>query len=106
MFVEDREIKDYNWLELAKSSEHDLISSSKSVHDVAESWWKIGSFYNMASRQSYSLEEFKRIRGLAVGAYEKAGNFFDQDTSSFSQGKSSECFALAEYMRSWIASNS
>ena len=106
MFVEGRESKDYNWLELAKSFEHDLISSSKSICDVAESWSKIGSFYNMASRQSISLEEFKKIRSLAVGAYERASSFFGQDTSLLNQGKSSACLGLAEYMRSWIAANS
>ncbi len=107
MFIENKEYsEENNWLDKAKNFEHTLISSSKSVFDVAESWKKIGSYYDLASRQSYSLEEFKKIRVLAVEAYEKAGNFFNQDSSLISQGKSSECFALAEYMRSWIASNS
>jgi KaiC/GvpD/RAD55 family RecA-like ATPase len=107
MFIENSgKQADVNWLETAKSCEHALISSSKSVCEVAESWKKIGFYYNMASRQSYSLEDFKKIRALAAEAYEKAGNFFKQENSLDSQGKSSECFALAEYMRSWFASNS
>jgi KaiC/GvpD/RAD55 family RecA-like ATPase len=107
MFAETREKeKEFNWLEAAKSYEHALISNSKSVCDVAESWKKIGFCYSMASRQSYSLEDFKKIRVLAAGAYEKAGNFFNQEEGLIVQGMSIECFALAEYVRSWGASNS
>ena len=106
MFTEHNgEEKDNNWFEAAKDFEQILISSSKSVCEVAESWKKIGFYYSRASRQSFSLEDFKKIRFLAVESYEKAGVFFNEEGSLASQGKSKECFALAEYMRSWVSSN-
>jgi len=107
MFTErNGEEKDYNWFEAAKSYEQALISSSKSVCEVAESWKKIGFCYSRASRQSFSLDDFKKIRFLAIASYEKAGSFFKEEGSLTSLGKSSECFALAEYMRSWVADTS
>ena len=51
MFIERiGEEKDYNWFEAAKGYEQALISSSKSVCEVAESWKKIGFCYSRASR--------------------------------------------------------
>ncbi len=107
MFTErNGEAKDYNWFEAAKGYEQALISISKSVCEVAESWKKIGFYYSRASRQSFSLDDFKKTRFLAITSYEKAGAFFKEEGSLASLGKSSECFALAEYMRSWVAATS
>ena len=107
MFIEGhKEEKEYNWFEAAKSYEQALNSKSITRCDVAESWERIGFCYDMASRQSLSLEDFKKLRQSGVDAYEKAAIFFKEEENLESQGKSKKCSSHAEYMRSWYATNS
>ena len=101
-----REEKSYNWLEAAKSYEHDLQSSSFSPSSAGDYWQRIGYCYELASRQTNDLEGFKNLRGLAVEAYEKANRLFFEGSVSEKQGKGSQCLAFAEYARSWLASSS
>src|SRR4030067_1185708 len=97
--------KEYKWLEAAKSYEKTLQSESLPAPVVAESWQRIGFCYNLASRQVTHVEEFKKLEQLAIEAYEKAADFFCRQKSLDNQGKSRECFAEAEYIRSWKVSN-
>ena len=96
---------EYKWFEAAKFYEQALHSRSGDVIFAAESWQKIGSCYDLASRQASNIEEFRTLRQLAIKAYEKAASFFDGKSGLENQGKSTECLAIAEYLRSWIASD-
>ncbi|MGD0405585.1 MAG: ATPase domain-containing protein [Candidatus Bathyarchaeia archaeon] len=93
------------WLEAAKSHEQEL-NSQTSKASAAKSWEKIGFCYNLASRQADSAEEFKKLRQLAVEAYETAARLFSKELTPETEGKSEMCLALSEYARSWLASNS
>ena len=98
--------KEYKWLEAAKSYEKTLQSESLPAAVVAEFWQRIGFCYNLASRQVGHVEEFKKLEQLAVEAYEKAADLFYKQKSLDNSGRSRECFAEAEYIRSWTVSNS
>jgi KaiC/GvpD/RAD55 family RecA-like ATPase len=102
----NRQEIEYKWFEAAKSYEQTLESKEGNDPDIPEFWEKIGFCYNMASRQALDLEEFSRFRQSSTEAYEKAGEVFGKTSSLENKGRSAECFALAAYMRSWIASNS
>ncbi len=99
------EEKRYKWLEAAKTYEQTLQSGSLSPSSATDYWIRIGSCYDLASRQANSLEGFKNLKRLAVEAYEKANGLFVEGSSSEKQGKSSQCLALAEYARSWLSSS-
>src|SRR4030042_4235300 len=98
--------KEYRWLDAARSYEKILSSKSNNLRFTAESWQKIGFCYGLASNQAEDLEEFKKLRQLAIEAYETAAKCFAEDSSLNSQGKSAECLSIAEYIRSWLESNS
>jgi KaiC/GvpD/RAD55 family RecA-like ATPase len=101
-----RDEREYKWFEAAKSYEQALHSRSLPPSSAADYWQRIGYCYDLASRQTRDIEEFKNLRRLAVEAYEKAAELFVQDSTSENEGKSSQCLALAEYERSWLASSS
>jgi KaiC/GvpD/RAD55 family RecA-like ATPase len=98
--------REYKWFEAAKSYEQALHSRSLPPSSAADYWQRIGYCYDLASRQTRDIEEFKNLRRLAVEAYEKAAGLFAEGLTSENQGKSSQCLALAEYARSWLASSS
>jgi KaiC/GvpD/RAD55 family RecA-like ATPase len=105
MDIDQAEIE-YRWLDAAKSYEQTLHSRLDSGSFAAQTWQKTGFCYSMASRQTDSVEEFKKLRQLAVEAYETAAKLFEKDSSLENRGKSAECLAMAEYTRSWLASSS
>jgi KaiC/GvpD/RAD55 family RecA-like ATPase len=92
----------YKWLEAADSYRQILGSESGTV--AAETWQGMGFCYNLASRQTEDLEEFKKLRQLAVEAYRNAAGLFEKINSLENQGRSAQCNALAEYINSWLAS--
>ncbi len=96
--------KKYDWLEAAKSYEQALHSESITVSFAAETWERIGFCYSRASTQTEDPEEFKKLRQLAVEAYKNAAELFEKEDSLKNQGKSAQCNAIAEYVRSWLAS--
>ena len=101
--VKEQERK-YRWFEAAKSYEQALRSKSEAVSFAAGTWQRIGVCYNLASRQTEDLEEFKKLRQLAVEAYKNAAKLFEKEDLK-NQGKSAQCNAIAEYIRSWLASS-
>jgi len=96
----------YDWLEAAKSYEQALRSKSMTTSSVAETWQRVGFCYSRASRQVESLEEFKRLRQLAVEAYIHAAKLFEKEDGLKNEGRSAECNAIARYVGSWLASSS
>ncbi len=94
----------YRWFEAAKSYEKAL--HGKSGATAAEIWQAMGFCYNLASRQVEDIGEFKKVRQMAVEAYEKAARLFGKDDNLKNQGKSAQCAAIAEYIGSWLAPNS
>ncbi len=98
---------EYRWLDAAKSYEQTLHSKSRldDVSFAAESWQRIGFCYDLASRQAKDAEGFKELRQLAIIAYERAAGLLSKEDGVENQGKSAECLATAEYLRSWIASD-
>ena len=95
----------YDWLEAAKSYERALQSESPTDSLAAETWDRIGFCYSRASTQTEAPEEFKKIRQLAAEAYKKAAELFEKEGSLKNQGKNLQCYAMAEYVGSWLASN-
>jgi len=100
----EQQEKNYEWLEAAESYEQALQSKSKTV-SPAEIWEKIGFCYNLASRQTENIEEFKKIRQQSSEAYENAAKLYEKEGNMKNQGKVAQCNALAEYVRSWLASD-
>jgi len=98
--------KKYDWLEAAKCYEQALHFESIAVSFAAETWERIGFCYSRASTQTEDLEEFKKIRQLAAEAYRNAAKLFEKVDGWKNQGRSAQCYAVAEYVRSWLASNS
>ncbi len=93
----------YKWLEAADS--YRQILSSISGTAAAETWQRIGFCYNLASRQTEDVEDFKKVRQLAVEAYKNAARLFEKANSLENQGRSAQCNALAEYTNSWLTSS-
>jgi KaiC/GvpD/RAD55 family RecA-like ATPase len=101
-----REETEYNWLEKAKTYEQNSQSRTATGTADAEHWKKIGYWYELASRQAANIDEFRSLRQLSVEAYEKAGSIFSQEPSLENEGKSAYCISQAEYVASWLASDS
>jgi len=95
----------YNWLEAAKSYEQALHLKKSDPSFAAKTWQKIGFCYERASRQTRSIEEFKKLRQLAAKAYEDAAEIFAKEEGLKNEGKSTECNAIATYVSSWLASD-
>jgi len=61
--------KRYDWLAAANSYQQALHADSAMISSAWEIWERIGFCYQLASRQTESLEEFKKLTQLAVKAY-------------------------------------
>jgi len=85
--------------------EQALQVESRTLSVAAETWERIGFCYSRASTQVEDLEEFKKLRQLAVEAYRSAAKLFEKEDSLKNQGKSAQCNAIAEYVLSWLASS-
>ena len=96
--------KEYDWLKAAELYEQALSSESMPSSLAPEIWERIGFCYNRASTQTDDLEEFKKIRQLAVKAYRSAAKLFEKEGSVKNQGNSAHCYAMAEYVGSWLQS--
>ena len=94
----------FEWLEASKSYGQALESRLEPVFFAPEIWERMGFCYGLASRQAEDLECFTRLRQLAVEAYGKAAELFEKENDLRNRGKSAECRAIAEYVRSWLAS--
>ena len=95
----------YKWVEAARSYEQVLKSGAiTDTSLMAEYWQRMGFCYDLASRQASSGDDFKSLRRMSADAYEKAAALYG-DENLQSQGKNARCFANAEYVRSWIASD-
>jgi len=97
--------KRYDWLAAANSYQQALHVDSSMVSSALEIWERIGFCYQLASRQTESLEEFKKLTQLAVKAYISAAELLEKDRKAKSQGKSLQLYAVAEYIRSWVTSS-
>ena len=97
---------EFNWLEAAKSYEEEIGSSGDTDLRAAQFWQRIGYCYSFASRQAADQEDFKKYRQKAAQAYDRAAELFKVSSDLKSKGYGLKCSALAEYLRSWIASNS
>ena len=98
--------KEWNWHEAAKSYEQMLQSKRVDVSHVAEIWERVGFCYGRASTQSGRLPEFTELRSSAVNAYKNAAQFYRMEKSPIGRGQSARCDAIAELLRSWLASDS
>jgi KaiC/GvpD/RAD55 family RecA-like ATPase len=103
--AKDQENK-FGWLEAAKSYEKAINSGSMSLPIMAETWERIGFCYNLASRRTETVEEFRRQRQMAAEAYENAAKILESKHDQKNEGKIEQCNALARYVRSWLASDS
>jgi uncharacterized repeat protein (TIGR01451 family) len=99
-----RHEREYKWLEARKAYESVLNFKSCTSFLIAETWQSIGFCYSNASRQTETVEEFKRLRQQAVDAYKNAARFFEKEGDE-NHGKSAQCNFLAEFTRSWITSS-
>jgi len=97
--------KNWDWLETAKSCEQALRSKSTTVSFAAETWERIGFCYSRASTQIEDLEDFKKLRQLAVDAYKSAAELLEKEGGLKNEGKISQCSAVAAYLGSWLASS-
>lgn len=95
--------RNYDWLEAAKSYEQALCSRSSTISPAAETWERMGFCYSRASRQTEDVEEFRKLRQLAVEAYKNAAKLAEKEDCLENRGKSKQCSAIAEYVRSWLA---
>ena len=92
----------YKWLDAAKVYEQKVESESPSGILAGEYWQRIGYCYDLASRQVNDVEDFKSLRHFGLRAYERAAEYYLNEN----QGKADYCLAIAEYLRSWLASDS
>ena len=100
-----QEETEYKWFEAARFYEQKIKSESPSGILSAELWQKIGFCYDLASRQARDTEEFKSLRRLGIRAYERAADFHKEKGKKYG-GKRQYCLAIAEYLRSWLATDS
>ena len=100
----EKEEEKYSWFEAAELY-NQVADRTPNKTDSAKLQKNAGYCYSRASCQAESVKVFTKRRELAIAAYEKAAQFYQQGTDSKSQGKSSECKMLAEYNKSWTTSN-
>jgi KaiC/GvpD/RAD55 family RecA-like ATPase len=101
----EKQERKYCWFEAARLYEKVLHSESGNAPSAAETWEKIGVCYCWASRQTEDLEEFRKLRQLAVEAYKNAAKHFEEESGLKNRGKSAQCNAVAKYSSSWLASD-
>jgi hypothetical protein len=97
--------KIFSWLEAARFYEQAVSSKSMSQHAVAETWEKIGFCYDFASRQAETVGDFKKLRQFAAEAYQNAARTLECENGQKNQGEIGRFNALAQYVRSWLASD-
>jgi len=96
---------EYRWVEAAELYEQVVRSESITSSFASEIWERTGFCNSRASTQAENLEIFKKIRQLAVEAYTSAAKLFEKEGGLKNEGKSAQCYALAEYMSSWLVSD-
>ncbi len=101
----ERKAREYRWAEAAESYRQALRSKPRSNRLAAEIWEKAGFCYNRASGQAEDLGQFKSLRQRAGEAYREAGKHFGREDDSESHGRQARCYAIAEYVNSWLASS-
>jgi tetratricopeptide (TPR) repeat protein len=97
--------KKYGWLEATRLYEQAVNSGSMGPSALVETLERIGFCYDLASRQAETAEEFKRLRQLAAEAYQNTAKLLENKDARGKQGKIEECKALAQHVRSWLASD-
>jgi hypothetical protein len=97
--------KAYNWLLAADCYQQALHVDSATVSSTPKILERIGFCYQLASRQTQNLEEFRKLAQQAVKAYKDAAALLEKQNQPETQGKSLELYALAEYVCSWLASS-
>jgi KaiC/GvpD/RAD55 family RecA-like ATPase len=100
-----REELEYRWLDAARTYEQKLDSMSVAASSAAEYLQRTGFCYSLASRQAEDANEFKRLTQLAGEAYGQAARLYEQDKSLANNAEYWKCYAIAEYNRSWLATN-
>ena len=98
--------KEYKWLEAARLYEKALDPERSPGLPITEAWQNIGYCYSRASQQVQDIEEFKRLRNLAVEAYRNAAQLLESEKESKDRCKGALCDAMAEYTSSWLTSDS
>jgi hypothetical protein len=97
--------KVYTWLLAADCYQQALHVDSAMVSSTPKILERIGFCYQLASRQTPDLEEFRKLAQQAVKAYRNAAELFEKQSQPENQGKSRELYAIAEYVCSWLASS-
>ena len=97
---------EYKWLEAAKLYEQTLQLDSVTGSPAAECWQRIGYCYDLASRQTTSIDDFRNLRRSSSNAYQKASHLFGKEPSPDNEGKRDQCCAEAKYENSWLAADS
>jgi len=93
----------FKWLEAARSYERMLRSKVRTASSIAETYERMGFCYGHASMQVEDAEEFRKLEQLAVDAYKNAAKLFEKEDKN--HGRSAQCNAIAEYLRSWLSSD-
>ena len=71
-----KKVLEYKWLNTADLIQKALEAGEDTGCSIPESWNKVAYCYNMASRQARDIEEFRKLRQLAIENYEKAAELF------------------------------
>ena len=108
MFLEkakERE-KTYEWAEAAKCYEKTLLSGQEDASRVGDTLERIGFCYSWASQQAESVEEFKKLRQLAVDAYQRSTKAIEKEVTPENQEKIAQRKTVTGFIGSWLASTS
>jgi len=97
--------KQYNWLKAVKFYEQVLHTKSRNASSSAKTWQRIGLCYDRASRQNGDIENFKKLRQLAVEAFENAAELYEKEDKLKNRAEALLSKAIAKYILSWSASN-
>ena len=98
--------KKHKWLEAARLYQEALDPNRGFDSPIAPIWRSLGNCYSRASQQVLDSDEFKRLRNLAVEAYRKAAQLYDDGKTSKDRSQGALCGAMAEYTSSWLTSDS
>jgi len=100
-----RHESEFRWFEAAKTYEQIIKATLPEGATAADLFHRIAHCYDLASRQSENTSTFRRLRQLAVDAYQKAAEFYETDDSTKNTGKSLLCLANAQYVKNWLGLN-
>jgi len=95
--------KSHGWLKAAKFYEEILHSRTEDASFAGNVLEKIGFCYDFASRQAENVEEFVKLRQLAVEAYRSSAQALEKEDSLENQGKRARRKAIADLVSSWLA---